>query len=87
MGIRGAKTLDRGLLMVIDNVSVSGWWGGCGCLETEGGVLLVVMEWGLVVSWWGGCMGSGIEESRLLIAVGGVSMLTLLMGYGSTVTA
>ena len=66
--------------MVIDNVSVSGWWGGCRCLETEGGGLLMVMEWGLVLSWWGVCRGSGTEESTLLIAVGGVSTLTLLMG-------
>ena len=35
MGIRGAKTLDRGLLMVIDNVSVSGLCGGCRGLKTE----------------------------------------------------
>ena len=54
MGIRGAKTLERGLLMVIDKVSVSGWWGGCRGLETGGGGLLMVMEWGSVLSWWGG---------------------------------
>ena len=48
MGIRGVKTLDRGLLMVIDNVSVSGWWGGCRGLGNEGGGLLKVMEWGSV---------------------------------------
>ena len=54
MGISGAKTLDRWFLMVIDNVPVSGWWGGCRGLETEGGGLLMVMEWGSVLSWWGG---------------------------------
>ena len=73
--------------MVIDKVSVSGWWGGCRGLENEGGGLLMVMEWGLVLSWCGVCRGSETEESRLLIAVGGVSTLTLLMGYVSSVTA